>query len=593
MPLDTPNRPWRELPGALLPLAYAKIDTARAWLLQLRSQLDQHGSWQRLSAESSKAFRQQTDLPYRLVLLGRGAEELRREIDFCLCGMEQALTRGEDWRTPTGSLAVCRPLGREGTVAFVYPGIGSFYPGFSRDWPVLFPSIFQQISQILGPREDQHVRDCLDSTRLNEDIGGLCLAGSVLAYAGTAILRSVFGLCPASAFGYSLGETTMFGSLGVWQQPQEALVRLSRSPILRSRLAGPMEAIREAWGLLSQPGREGIPGWGAQILSVPPDDPKLLALLSRESKLFLTHINTPGEIVLAGDPPALERAVRQLKVQALPVGVPLAIHCPLIASEQETLLELFDLPVGPRQEMVFYSAAYHTPVPQQARAIARALSAGLCQRVDFPRLVETVYSAGARIFVEVGPRRVCSSWIDTILAGRPHVTVPIDQKAVETRTTLLQALARLLAHQVDFASELLLAEAGLVDPPFPSETVEITFDSEEPEPVAQEAAPVWNSALKTDLERLPTSPQRRQRLLAEFQAELARMLGLHPQMIDAQVPLPRLGVDSFTAMQLRLLIDRDLQVLLPIEFLLNNPTLEQVAEETARQLEINHPSSAP
>ncbi len=55
------------------------------------------------------------------------------------------------------------------------------------------------------------------------------------------------------------------------------------------------------------------------------------------------------------------------------------------------------------------------------------LTEQLVQPVDFIGEVRAMYEAGARVFVEVGPRAVLTGLVSRILGDeRPHVCVPLD-----------------------------------------------------------------------------------------------------------------------------------------------------------------------
>ena len=44
-----------------------------------------------------------------------------------------------------------------------------------------------------------------------------------------------------------------------------------------------------------------------------------------------------------------------------------------------------------------------------------------------PGEIDAMHRAGARVFVEVGPRAVLSGLVGRILHDRPHACVPLDQ----------------------------------------------------------------------------------------------------------------------------------------------------------------------
>ena len=106
---------------------------------------------------------------------------------------------------------------------------------------------------------------------------------------------------------------------------------------------------------------------------------------------------------------------------------------------------------------ILYSAAEYAPVQLESHAIAQSIATGLCQQLDFPRLVNKLYADGARIFIETGAGNVCSRWIDKNLSDRPHLTVSLNRRGLDDHAGLVKALAKLISHQVDVDLSPLIA----------------------------------------------------------------------------------------------------------------------------------------
>ena len=77
-----------------------------------------------------------------------------------------------------------------------------------------------------------------------------------------------------------------------------------------------------------------------------------------------------------------------------------------------------------------------------------------------------MHDAGARIFLEVGPRAVLTGLTRRILDDRPHVAISVDQRGRPATTALLHALAALAVEGVPFSAERLFRgrRARLLDP---------------------------------------------------------------------------------------------------------------------------------
>jgi acyl carrier protein len=90
------------------------------------------------------------------------------------------------------------------------------------------------------------------------------------------------------------------------------------------------------------------------------------------------------------------------------------------------------------------AAAY----PKDPPAIAGKLAEHLVEPVEFVQEIEALYAAGARIFVEVGPRNVLTGLVDQILRDRPRVTVPSDIAGRPGLAQLAHFLGQLAAEGV-------------------------------------------------------------------------------------------------------------------------------------------------
>jgi acyl transferase domain-containing protein len=158
--------------------------------------------------------------------------------------------------------------------------------------------------QLLYPRSLAALsRDDLATieAQLNADAITMLISGSCLAVLYTDILRNVFEIHPASAFGYSLGEVSMMFSSRVWSEADATSKALRESPLFRTRLSGPQNAVREYWKLPTRSEndlQEAL--WVNYLLMTGPE--KVREALATETRVYLTHINTPRQVAIGGDP---------------------------------------------------------------------------------------------------------------------------------------------------------------------------------------------------------------------------------------------------------------------------------------------------
>jgi PfaB family protein len=395
-------------------------------------------------------------------ILGRSMDELNREIDFAIRGIPGAIEKGMEWRTPMGSYITPLPLGESGSVSFVYPGAFNSYPGVARDLIFLFPALYDRLStisknlsslineKVLYPRSISALSpsDLEQAEKnLSADPLAMLISGTSLAAVYTFLLRETFDIHPKSSFGYSLGEISMMFASGVWTQADETSAVLRNSPLFRTRLAGPQNAIRENWNLpLINESDAGEEIWANFVLMASPDT--VQHAIQNENRVYITHINTPRQVVIAGDPAACRRVIESLKCNSIQAPFNYALHCEPMQSEFEDLQSLHTWPVTNQPGMTLYSAATYQPMPIEQKAIASQIAHGLCNQLDFPRLINQAYADGARIFIELGAGSNCSRWVDDSLKDKPHASFSINRKGVDDHTAVLQLIAKLISHHV-------------------------------------------------------------------------------------------------------------------------------------------------
>jgi len=272
-------------------------------------------------------------------------------------------------------------------------------------------------------------------------------SGVCSSYLFTVMLRDIFKIQPAAAFGYSLGENSMMFAVNVWSQASAMRTSLEASPIFHERVSGAQNAIREFWHLPPVDKREKTPSlWANYVLMAHPE--KVSEALRAEPHVYLTHINTPRQVVIGGEKEACQRVAQALGCMHLEAPYRHAIHCEPIVSEFAAFQRLHDWPVESEPDIPVYSAAHYAPLVYDSKPIAESFAQMLTHTIDFPRLVELAYAEGARIFIELGAGSNCTKWIEAILKGRPFAAMTINQNGVDDHSALLRLLARLISQQL-------------------------------------------------------------------------------------------------------------------------------------------------
>jgi PfaB family protein len=454
----------------LFPLAAGSVEQLLKKVNTLKAKVAAGSSPFDASQEAYRQYLQEKSAAeYIVCLLGQTTDELLREIDFALRGIPVALEKQSDWQTPLGSFFTPRPLGRGGKVSFVYPGAFNSHPGAGRDLFYLFPNLYNHLSgltdniggllneRLLYPRSMTALTSvdlAAIEAQLAMDPITMLISGSCLAVLYTDVLRTIFEIHPASAFGYSLGEVSMMFASRVWTEADGISQTLRESPLFRTRLAGPQNAVREFWNLPTR--NESDPHealWMNYLLMTGPEEVR--EVLTEEPHVYLTHINTPHQVVIGGDPDGCRRVINRLKSKSIRAPFNYAMHCEPIHSEYELLIGLNSIPVMGEPGMTLYSAATYGPMPIERQRIAEHISRELCNCLDFPRLINLAYHDGARIFIELGAGSNCARWVDDTLQGQPHAAYSINRKGVDDHASILRLIAHVAAQHMSINLEAL------------------------------------------------------------------------------------------------------------------------------------------
>jgi len=376
-----------------------------------------------------------------LALVAASLEDL--EAKLALARESMTSSAGVRVTDPRGIYFSEQPLAREGKVAFLFPGQGSQYVDMLRDLAVNFVEVQEQFERgdralkgtlpkplsayifpppSFGGEEEQAQREALTQTNVAQPaIGAADLA--------VFHLLERLGVHPDFVAGHSYGEYVALCAAGVFREDE-------------------LLALSEARGRFMVEAAGDEPGGMAAVDAGPEAVRQVLAGVRG---VVVANHNAPKQTIIAGAGPALEAAIEEFKkagmrVRLLPVAC--AFHSPIVAPAQGKLAEFLSSMELREPSVVVFSNTTAAPHSHDPGAIAAQLVEHVIQPVRFAEEVEALYGAGARIFVEVGPRNVLCGLTDQILGDRPHLAVAADQPGRPGLVHLLHTLGRLATEGV-------------------------------------------------------------------------------------------------------------------------------------------------
>jgi [acyl-carrier-protein] S-malonyltransferase len=305
------------------------------------------------------------------------------------------------------------------TTAFIFPGQGSQAIGMGKDLAAQFPvakQIFDESDSVLGFSLSKLMWDG-PVEELNETIN----TQPALYVHSVAVWMTYMHLStlkPATVAGHSLGELS-------------ALTACSALPF-----ADGLKLVRVRGELMKRAG-ELNPGGMAAILGVDiPTLDKVCAEASTESEIVqVANDNCPGQVVISGHKPALERAMAGAKAagakRALPLAVSIAAHSPLMDSIQKDWNAAVDA-CAIRDAEIPVVGNVHAKAIRTADELRADIKAQMQSRVRWTESVQEMSGSGIQAYVEAGSGEVLLGMIKRIdaSAGRFPLGVTKDFDAL-------------------------------------------------------------------------------------------------------------------------------------------------------------------
>lgn len=307
------------------------------------------------------------------------------------------------------------------SAALLFPGQGSQFVGMGRELAEKYPvakETFEEADSILGFSLSNLMWNG-PAEELNETINTQP-ALYIHSMAAWRTFTDLYpGAKPVTLAGHSLGELSALTASGA----------LSFSDGLR--------LVRRRGELMKEAG-ERNPGGMAAILNV--DIPSLDRVCAEastpEEVVQVANDNCPGQVVISGHKPALERAMAAAKAagakRALPLAVSIAAHSPLMDSIQAEWNAAVDACSFGSPSISVVGNVHAKPL-LSADDLRADIKAQMQSRVRWTESVQLMIGSGIQSFVEAGSGEVLLGLIKRIdpSTNRYPLGTPQDFMALE------------------------------------------------------------------------------------------------------------------------------------------------------------------
>lgn len=306
-------------------------------------------------------------------------------------------------------------------IAFLFPGQGSQYAGMGKELAQHYPVVretFEQADDALGlPISAMCFEGPEEQLKLTANTQPAILTVSIAFYR----LLDSLGVRPEFVMGHSLGEYSAIVAGGALS------------------LADAVRTVRKRGGYMQEAVPAGAGAMAAILGSSEADVLECCAEAAQGEVCAPANLNSPSQIVIAGNRGAVDRAVDLLKSRGAKRAVLLQVsapfHCELMRPAERRLTE--DL-----NAITFTDSKFPVVSNVDAKArtgkdeIRRALALQVSSPVRWEDSVRELIRLGAGTLIEVGPGKVLSGLNRSISRDLRSLHVEDEASLRETRDAL-------------------------------------------------------------------------------------------------------------------------------------------------------------
>jgi 3-oxoacyl-(acyl-carrier-protein) synthase/phosphopantetheinyl transferase len=297
----------------------------------------------------------------------------------------KAVAKGRGWRGRNDVWFVPRPLlgPGGGKLAFVFPGLEAEFEPKVGD-----------VAERLGLR--------WSPATLNARVGDVGRHGKGVLELGRlldAALRKL-GVTPDAVAGHSVGEWTAMACGGINTEHEVDALLASFDP----------DALR-------------VPGLAFAVVGAPAA--RVLAALEGQREVVLSHDNAPNQSMICGPADAVDGLVKRFRDQAVIAQVlpfQSGFHTPMLAPYLAPIRAAVETYALHPQKLPVWSATTASVYPSGQDDVRALFVRHLVEPVRFRPMIEAMYAAGFRAFVQLGAGQLGSLIGDT-LHGEEHLAV--------------------------------------------------------------------------------------------------------------------------------------------------------------------------
>lgn len=347
--------------------------------------------------------------------------------------------------------AVFKSSGLNGKLAVLFSGQGSQYTSMIEGLKDAYPlvnDIVQESNDILKDKfNDRFGKELIDFIypektddkdalkKLEAELTSTDVTQPALGAVESAIFKLFegFGLNPDMLAGHSYGEFAALYAAGKINFNDLMLISEARGRLIVDKAK---EGGQELGSMAAIRGNRG-------------DVEKIISDI--EDVVIANH-NAHEQIIISGSDEAVTNACakfKEVKIKSIKLPVAAAFHSKFVEPAQKDFVEVLNkVNWQAGSQALVYSNNTAKPHEADIELVKKSMSAHLTGPVEFVEQINNMYSDGARVFIEIGPKNVLTKLTQNILKGKDFKAVAVDDNGKGTKG-LLFAVCELICCGVE------------------------------------------------------------------------------------------------------------------------------------------------